>query len=212
MLDTSCLKVKGSEPVIGFEQPAHGDSVGWNRYLTLMGERAYLIGGACDTCAFLFERMGGANRNVSPEKASDALRRGLEKIEDVLVDTIGKILPEGNYRVSLLELAPNLVRPGAEGDYFAHEQTELWGTDAFWDLPHHPKTEYYRVPPVPLGNSRRLFEFVVPMFPKGWLSRKTVRAYSDRHSAGERPTALAVSVLDVRGPATREEGPMVTEH
>lgn len=212
MLDTTCFRMKGSEPVIDFEQPAHGDSVGWNRYLTLLGERAYLIGGACDTCAFLFERMRGANRNVSPEKASDALRRGLERIEDALVDTIGKVVPEGNYRVSLLELAPNLVRPGAEGDYFAHEQTELWGTDAFWDLPHHPKTEYYRAPPVPLGNSRRLFEFVVPMFPKGWLSKKTVRAYSDRLSAGERPTALAVSVLDVRGPATREEGPMVTEH
>ena len=89
MLDTSYFKVKGSDPLIGFEQPAHGDSVGWNRYLTLLGERAYLIGGACDTCAFLFERMGGANRNVSPEKASDALRRGLEKIEDTLAGAIG---------------------------------------------------------------------------------------------------------------------------
>jgi hypothetical protein len=212
LLDTSYFKVKGSEPLIGFEQPAHGDSVGWNRYLTLLGERAYLIGGACDTCAFLFERMGGANRNVSPEKASDALRRGLEKIEDTLAGAIGKIVPEGNYRVSLLELAPDLVRPGAEGDYFAHEQAELWGTDRFWDLPHNPKTEYYRTPSVPLGSSRHLFEFVVPMFPKGWLSEKTVRAYSDRLSTGERPTALAVSVLEVRGPATREEGLMVTEH
>jgi hypothetical protein len=114
--------------------------------------------------------------------------------------------------VSLLELTPNLVRPGAEGDYFAHEQVELWGTDKFWELPHNPKTEYYRTPSVSLGSSRRLFEFVVPMFPKGWLSEKTVRAYSDRLHAGERPTALDVSTLDVRGPTTREEGPTVNEH
>ncbi|HEY6752735.1 MAG TPA: hypothetical protein VI027_15605 [Rubrobacteraceae bacterium] len=212
LLDTTRFEAEGSEPVIGFEQPAHGDSVGWNRYLTLLGERAYLIGGACDTCAFIFERMGGANRNVSPGKTANALRGGLERIESTLVSTIGEAMPEGNYRVSLLELTPNLARPGAEEDYFAHEQVELWGTDRFWDLPHNPKTEYYRTPSVPLGSSRRLFEFVVPMFPKAWLSEKTVRAYVNQLSAGERPTALAVSVLDIRGPATREEGPTLNEH
>src|ERR671912_160132 len=121
LLDTTCFRVKGSEPVIGFEQPAHGDSVGWNRYLTLLGERAYLIGGGCETWAVIFERMGGANRNVSPGKTANALRGGLERIESTLVSTIGEVMPEGNYRVSLLELTPNLVRPGAEEDYFAHE-------------------------------------------------------------------------------------------
>src|SRR3712207_6806217 len=89
--------------MIGFEQPAHGDSVGWNRYLTLLGERAYFIGGACDTCAFIFERMGGANRNVSPEKTAGALRGGLERVDDTLVGAICKAVPEGNYLVSLLE-------------------------------------------------------------------------------------------------------------
>jgi hypothetical protein len=212
LLDTTRFKAEGSEPVIGFEQPAHGDFVGWNRYLTLLGERAYLIGGTCDTCAFIFERMGGANRNVSPGKTANALRGGLKRIEDALISTIGEAMPEGKYRVNLLELTPNLVRPGAEEDYFAHEQVDLWGTDRFWDLPHNPKTEYYRTPSVPLGSSRRLFEFVVPMFPKGWLSEKTVCAYVNQLHTGERPTALAVSVLDIRGPATREEGPTLNEH
>ena len=50
------------------------------------------------------------------------------------------------------------------------------------------------------------------MFPKDWLSEKTLTAYANRLAVGERPTALAISVLDVRGPATREEGPTVTEH
>ncbi len=212
LLDTTRIEVEDSKSLVGFEQPAYEGSVGWSRYLTLEGERAYFIGGACDTCAFLFERMGGANRNVSPGKTADTLRGGLRKIEPAPVAAIGAVVPKGNYQVSLLELTPTLVRPGTEGDYFAHEQAELWGTDAFWDLPHHPRTEYYRTPPIPLERGRRLFEFVVPMFPKRWLSEKTLKAYADRLTAGERPTALAISVLDVRGPATREEGPAVTEH
>jgi hypothetical protein len=121
-------------------------------------------------------------------------------------------LPGGNYRVSLLEVTPTLVTPGTEEDYFANEQVELWDKDAFWDLPHHPKTEYYRTPSASLGEGKRFFEFVVPMFPKRWLSEKTLAAYANRLDAGEKPTALALSVLDVRGPTTREEGPEVTEH
>lgn len=212
LLDATRIKVEASESVVGFEQPERDGSAGWSRYLTLEGEKAYFIGGACDTCAFLFERMGGANRNVSPGETADALRSGLQGIDDALVSTVGKVVPKGHYRVGLLELSPTLVKPGTERDYFANEQAELWDTDAFWGLPHHPKTEYYRTPPVPLDGCRQLFEFVVPMFPKNWLSKKTLEVYADRLSAGERPTALAVSVLDVRGPATREEGPAVCEH
>jgi hypothetical protein len=212
LLEATRIKVEGSKPVLGFEQPAYEGSVGWSRYLTLEGEPAYFIGGTCDTCAFLFERMGGANRNVSPVETAGALRGGLQGIDEGLVANVGNILPTGNYRVSLLELSPTLVMPGAQGDYFANEQAELWGTDAFWGLPHHPKTEYYRTPPVMLGSGKRLFEFVVPMFPKGWLSEKTLKVYADRLAAEEQPTALAISVLEVRGPATREEGPAVTEH
>jgi hypothetical protein len=153
--------------------------------------------------------MGGASRNISPGEAANGLRRGLSKIEDAPISTISEFVPGGSYRVNLLQLTPTLVTPGTELDYFAHEQAALWGTDAFWGLPHHPKTEYYRAASIPLGGSRRLFEFV---FPKGWLSKKTLTSYADRLSNSERPTALAVSVLDVRGPTTREEGPEVTEH
>jgi hypothetical protein len=212
LLDATHIKVKSSKPVLGFEQPAYEGTVGWSRYLTLEGEQAYFIGGACDTCAFLFERMGGANRNVSPVETADTLRAGLRGAEPGLVASIGNALPGGNYQVNLLEITPTLVTPGTERDYFANEQVELWDKDAFWDLPHHPKTEYYRTPPVPLGEGKRFFEFVVPMFPKRWLSEKTLTAYANRLDAGEKPTALSVSVLDVRGPATREEGPEVTEH
>ena len=132
LLDNTSTKAEGSKSVVGFEQPAYEDgSEGWNRYLTLEGERAYFIGGACDTCAFLFERMGGADRNVSPEQAANALRGGLRRIDDALVGSVAGIVPRGTYRVNLLERVPTLVAPGAEGEHFAHQQAELEATDAF---------------------------------------------------------------------------------
>ena len=46
LLDATRTKVEASESVLGFEQPtAHDGSVGWSRYLTLEGKRAYFIGG-----------------------------------------------------------------------------------------------------------------------------------------------------------------------
>jgi hypothetical protein len=39
---------------------------------------------------------------------------------------------------------PRLVRPADEGDYFAREQVDSWGVEAFWGLPVYPHTPYYR--------------------------------------------------------------------
>ncbi len=51
------------------------------------------------------------------------------------------------------------------------------------------------------------------MMPSGWLEPETVETYEHRLHDGERPTALAVSLLDVRGPADDREGePEVTTH
>jgi len=60
----------------------------------------------------------------------------------------------------LLELTPNLVRPCAAADYLHAEQVELWGIDSFWNLPHDPRTEYYRVGLTSraIGNDGALFE------------------------------------------------------
>ena len=96
LLDATSIKAEGSKPVVGFEQPAYEDgSVGWDRYLTLEGERAYFIGGVCDTCEFLFERMRGANRNVSPGEQANALRNGLRRIDPTLAAAVGGLVPGG---------------------------------------------------------------------------------------------------------------------
>jgi hypothetical protein len=112
----------------------------------------------------------------------------------------------------LLDVTPVLVRPGEPSDYFAGEQVELWGIDAFTNLPHNPRTEYYRGDSPALGDGRRLFEFVVPMMPSNWLGAETVARYEERLAAGDHPTALALSLLDVKQPADWEGDPAVTEH
>ncbi|HZG62215.1 MAG TPA: hypothetical protein VEY13_01705 [Rubrobacteraceae bacterium] len=172
LLDTTSIKASGSRSVVSFEQPAHEGYAGWSRYLTLDGEKAYFIGGACDTCAFVFERMGGASRNVSPGEAADGLRRGLSKIEDAPISTISEFVPGGSYRVNLLQLSPTLVTPGTALDSFAHAQAALWGTDAFWGLPHHPKTEYYRAASIPLGGKQTPLRVRGPHVPEGLVEQE----------------------------------------
>ena len=91
--------------------------------------------------------------------------------------------------------------PLESGDYFREEQVALWGINSFWGLPHYTKTEYYRTDPIRMTNSRGLFEFIVPMFPKSFLNLDAVSVYKTLLSGGVTPTALAISVLDVKQPA-----------
>jgi len=143
-----------------------------------------------------------------------------------LTHAAASILPSGTYRVSLLTCTPELTKPGAETDYFSHEQVELWGIDPFWGIPHSPRTEYYRADSRFLGENlplrkkltapdvrrSQLFEFCIPMYPGNWLVKETVEIYRNRFLAGECPTALAISVLDIKQPATWEGNPKINEH
>ena len=47
-----------------------------------------------------------------------------------------------------------------------------------------------------------LFEFVVPMVPPSWNDRARVTEHAERLATSSRPTAVAVSLLDVCEPAT----------
>jgi hypothetical protein len=51
------------------------------------------------------------------------------------------------------------------------------------------------------GPRAGFFEFVVPMIPPTWLEEETAQTYVNHLRWGERPTALAVSILEVREPA-----------
>jgi hypothetical protein len=172
----------------------------WDRYLLLDGERAYQIGNICNTCAFLFERMEGANDRVQVSEAAVALQGGLASLSDPVLDQIAAGMPQDEYLVLLLNFVPHLVRPNQPNDYFCHEQVALWGLDGFWGLPHNPRVPYYRGGDRNLEAGTRLFQFVIPMFPDTWLDQNSIDRYTEVLSSGRTPTAVAISVLDVKAP------------
>jgi len=201
-----------TESRVGFATEGSAQWAKWDRYITLDGKRAFHIGNVCETCAFVFERLEGANEKVSPKELSERLRCGLRQIDDELVRTATSVLPAGRYDALLLRCVPRLVIPSKAGDYFFEEQVALWGVDGFWGVPHYTKAEYYRTGPTKMGNGRGLFEFVVPMFPTNYLRADTISSYKNTLSHEVLPTALAVSILDVKQPATWNGNPDVTEH
>jgi hypothetical protein len=204
-----------SDSALGFTPAGSGTSPEWDRFLTLDGKPAYHLGNVCNTCAFFFERLDGATHSVTAESLADDLAAGPPSMDPAWTEAVGRLLPVGEYVPFYTQVALRLVTPGQAGDYYAEEQVATWGVDQFWGLPHDPRTEYYRgrvvpLPPASFG-ARAVFEFVVPMFPRGWLDADRLDEYRARR-APEPPTALALAVLDVKGPETCAEAPAVAEH
>ena len=123
-----------------------------------------------------------------------------------------EILPSGAYKTLLLSCVPQLIIPSKQGDYFFEEQIQLWGIDPFWGVPHYTKNEYYRTEPANISNRGALFEFIVPMFPKRYLHQDTIQSYETLLGHQASPTALAISILDVKQPATWRGNPNITSH
>jgi hypothetical protein len=197
---------------IGFATEGGGRWPAWDRFITLDGKKAYHIGNICGTCEFIFERLEGANDKVSPAELTHRFRAGVTRLDEDILHTVAAALPVGDYRTLLVKCVPTRVLPSESGDYFREEQVALWGVNAFWGLPHYTKTEYYRTERMRMANRRGLFEFVVPMIPKTFLHADAVRSYKDAVSGGATPTALAISILDIKQPADWEGNPEINAH
>ena len=130
-MKTTRITVKDSVSVLAFASTGNEYCKKWDRFLTVEGKAAYHMGNTCDTCAFFFERLEGANQSISPTEISDRLRQGLQYLDESLLFKIKSILPDGDYVASLLEVLPVRVISGTKSDYFSHEQIELWGIDGF---------------------------------------------------------------------------------
>ena len=126
---------------------------------------------------------------------------GLNEIDDDFLSKVSVIIPKGDYCIKLLDISPTLITLGSLSDYFCNEQVDLWGIDPFWGVPHFPKVQYYRGLTTKFDDDKMFFEFVIPMFPHQWLDTDSLQAYETLIQAGKQPTALALSVLDIRGPA-----------
>jgi hypothetical protein len=173
---------------------------------------AFKLTPGCDTCQFLFERAEGANQTLSLTDLADRLTHGLSGVDSEIIDRFGELLPNGDYLPLLLRIQPRLVFPGKAGDYFAEEQVDTWGVDSFWGLPGYPRTPYYRTFETAVGNDAHLFEFVVPIVPPFYNDPARVSEYRERLVASSRPTAVALSILEVRAPAVAPPTSLHYEH
>ena len=204
--------VRDSKSLLGFATKGGGSWKVWDRFITIEGKDAYHIGNICGTCSFFFQRLEGANKSLNPRALQDQLSSGLTGLTDAQAAVLSELLPDGNYEPSLLFRVPRLVKPGDADDYFCREQAALWGIDSFWGLPHNPRTKYYRGTDQPLGNGAHLYEFLIPMFPDNWLDAKRVSEFEEHLQVGQRPTVLAISVLDIKQPALWDGDPAVNSH
>ncbi|MEI2808794.1 MAG: hypothetical protein V9F00_00855 [Nocardioides sp.] len=176
------------------------------RTLFMRGNPAFELSLWCGTCPFLFQRKGGANGTMSAEVEPLADLEGpVVAITESILAPFSALIPEGDYLPLLLEVAPTLVAPHDDLDYFTHEQVATWGIDSFWGLPEDPRSLYYRTFQTRVAEDEHLFEFVVPMVPPGWNERGRVQHYIDLMATGVTPTAVALSTLDVCAPASDDE-------
>jgi hypothetical protein len=182
------------------------------RVLLLDGNAAFVLSFWCGTCPVLFEWLDGAHRTLSIAELEDRLRRGLSGIDDQVLAAFAGLLPAAAYLPLLLRVTPRLVTPGAEDDYFAHEQVATWALDSYWWLPENPGTPYYRTFETPVTADAHLYEFIVPMVPPTWNDRARVHQYAQLLHANSLPTAVAVSTLDIAQPALENPNSDYCQH
>lgn len=201
---------------VSFGMTGGGSWAEWDRHLLVDGKQAYHIGNICGTCAFFFEKGPHASRTFSGELSapaiSDRLRIATDLLEPSFLKRLGSILESGEYEVLHRRVDPVLTSPGADQDYFSNESIELFGVDGYYGVPHSTRTPYYRCPDLPISPSQRLFEFLVPLHQPGTLDPDRVAEYETLLNDGNTPTALSVSVLDVKAPVTVERPTDLVEH
>jgi hypothetical protein len=212
LLDKSEVNVTASSSIIGFTTEGGGNWKVWDRYLTIDGKKAFHIGNVCGTCSFFFERLEGANQSVNAVDVIEKLNSGIIELTSSVVNALALIIPRGRYKVLLQEVRPYLVRPGEKNDYFVDEQVALWGVDTFWGMPHFPKTEYYRLLTRVIKDGCGLFEFLIPMYPHNWLDKRRLSEYETLLNNDVKPTAVTLSVLDIKSPAVWEGDKDITSH
>ena len=183
------------------EEPKVAGTWAGRRLLFLDERPAFDLTFWCGTCQLLFKRLDGANQTTSLKDVAERLADGLDGIDEAIVDRFAALLPQGSYLPMLIEIEPRLVFPLDADDYFANEQVATWNVERFWGLPHYPQTPYYRTFQTPVAADAHLYEFVVPMVPPNWNNPERVKELAERLAGSARPTAVAVSTLDISQPA-----------
>ena len=182
----------------------------WWRDLDLDGEQLYRIGSSCDTCDVILGRFTNTKLPIAPPELGQQLRQGLSFIPRPVIDTIATILPEGEYIAALLNFQPKLVELDSQDK--AESPRYLWENSQQVSMLINPQykpslfkrlrarlTSYELWP----GLHYAFYEQLLPLVDKAYLNQETLDSYIQVISSGGKPTALAISLVDVRYPQAR---------
>ena len=192
-------RLGGDRPLIDFPRRDDGDLKDWWRYLNVRGEALFELGNSCGTCQFWFERLQPDARPFDIDAVRGRLADGLHGLDEEVVESFGRILPEGDYQVALLRLTPQRIAERSAEDYFHNEQTADWRyveEDDWIEL----GTDYYRpagCPEMAVGGDVG-FDFYVPMQRPDSLDETRIAFFEEKLASGATPTAVAVGLLDVK--------------
>jgi len=199
LLSRSNAALGSDKPVVELTTTGTAHWPAWDRFLAINGVSAMHIGNICGTCSFFFERLDGP---VQPpiDIMRAELAAGLAEIDPATVEGFGALLPRGEYFLVLIECTPVRIEEGTADDYFVADEQDAY------DDPMEPNTHYYRpkdrssvdLGKDEYGDPQLGFEFIVPLAQP--LDTVALSSYRERLIAGERPTAVALSVLDIKQP------------
>lgn len=219
--------IVGFDPARPWGPEKEADPNLWYAALTVNGKRVFQYGCPCGTCGITFKKVASAADRVSDKEAVELLGQLDHLPSDFALRRLARILPQGIYRLVVIEAPVRLVVPGTRDDYFATEVVHLFGLEPpKYEKPGDPGTPYYRlgsdhelavpypggeIPVIrysyPPGVTKTLLtQIVMPLQDPATLHKGRVEYWKARAGAGETLTAFAVSVLDMQAPADHKSG------
>ncbi|MEZ6139595.1 MAG: hypothetical protein R3B84_03395 [Zavarzinella sp.] len=202
LIDSKPLTITTSRSKLAFTTTGGTNWKVWDRFISLGDEQLFHIGNICGTCEFFFRRMTeAAVPSFEIERVKTELEVGISAI-DPTAATLAEIMPNGKYVVALFECQPNQAGTDSTPDYFSHEQRLAWPD---YDDDPSPETWYYRGDSTAMPDQQMLFEFYVPLYDSSLLNNERVEYYKSVIKSGSRPTAISLSVLDVKAPMSFPE-------
>ena len=195
------IKIKRSKSKLGFAKTGGGSWKVWDRFITYDGQKLFHIGNVCGTCNFFFTRQENSlSKSIVSGNLVDRLNDGLIYVDLDIVKDYSLLFPNDTYEVLLLEIYPRLIFPNDTDDYFIKDLLQTWEGDDENEDESWTNTEYYRGQDKKILEEDKIYEFFIPIYPTSQLNEERVRFYEQKIIQGNKPTALAVSVLDVKCP------------
>jgi hypothetical protein len=201
LLNKQTAEIVSSTSPLTFETTGDDSWEVWDRFIAVNGQNIYHIGNVCGTCFFFFKRLNDSKKSINPKATIDKLNIGLTSIDGNTIDILRELIPNGNYEIALLTIKPKFSVAGEAKDYFAKEQVDLWGMVGYLGVPHTPKVNYYRGTDKEIGDDRKIFEFFIPLTSPEYIDQTRVDFYKEQILKGYKPTAISLTILDVKEPA-----------